>query len=57
MLLAVCNQDCSMLTCIHLVIMHLQVVLLDERGRDLGSEDMAELLGDAGNTVGTIPLS
>lgn len=55
--LTVCNQDCSMLTCIHLVIMHLQVVLLDERGRDLGSEDMAELLGDAGNTVGTIPLS
>ncbi|KAF4377236.1 hypothetical protein F8388_012337 [Cannabis sativa] len=26
------------------------VVLLDERGRDLGSEEMADLLGDAGNT-------
>ncbi|XP_062099515.1 putative RNA methyltransferase At5g10620 isoform X2 [Humulus lupulus] len=26
------------------------VVLLDERGQDLGSEEMAELLGDAGNT-------
>ncbi|XVF48150.1 hypothetical protein PTKIN_Ptkin03bG0168100 [Pterospermum kingtungense] len=26
------------------------VVLLDERGADIGSEQMAELLGDAGNT-------
>ncbi|KAJ6995377.1 RNA methyltransferase [Populus alba x Populus x berolinensis] len=26
------------------------VVLLDERGRDIGSEQMAELIGDAGNT-------
>ncbi|PON73008.1 SPOUT methyltransferase, predicted [Parasponia andersonii] len=26
------------------------VVLLDERGQDIGSEEMAELLGDAGNT-------
>ncbi|XP_070670764.1 putative RNA methyltransferase At5g10620 isoform X3 [Malus domestica] len=27
------------------------VVLLDERGKDIGSEQMAELVGDAGNTV------
>ncbi|CAK7354300.1 unnamed protein product [Dovyalis caffra] len=26
------------------------VVMLDERGRDIGSEQMAELIGDAGNT-------
>ncbi|ONI34094.1 hypothetical protein PRUPE_1G462300 [Prunus persica] len=26
------------------------VVLLDERGKDIGSEQMAELVGDAGNT-------
>ncbi|QCD99602.1 hypothetical protein DEO72_LG7g886 [Vigna unguiculata] len=26
------------------------VVMLDERGRDIGSEQMAELVGDAGNT-------
>ncbi|XP_024025529.1 putative RNA methyltransferase At5g10620 isoform X2 [Morus notabilis] len=26
------------------------VVLLDERGQDIGSEQMADLLGDAGNT-------
>ncbi|XP_022638139.1 putative RNA methyltransferase At5g10620 isoform X2 [Vigna radiata var. radiata] len=27
------------------------VVMLDERGLDIGSEQMAELVGDAGNTV------
>lgn len=27
------------------------MVLLDERGKDIGSERMAELVGDAGNTV------
>jgi len=27
--------------------------MLDERGRDIGSEQMAELVGDAGNTVRT----
>ncbi|KAL6212204.1 hypothetical protein ACLB2K_017425 [Fragaria x ananassa] len=27
-----------------------QVVLLDERGKDIGSMQMAELIGDAGNT-------
>jgi len=26
-------------------------VVLDERGRDIDSEQMAELLGDAGNSV------
>jgi len=27
--------------------------MLDERGLDIGSEQMAELVGDAGNTVRT----
>ncbi|KAF8389446.1 hypothetical protein HHK36_026141 [Tetracentron sinense] len=29
---------------------HLQVVMLDEHGLDIGSEQMADLVGDAGNT-------
>lgn len=32
-------------------------MLLDERGQDIGSEQMADLLGDAGNTVRTISFS
>lgn len=29
--------------------------MLDENGLDIGSEKMAELVGDAGNTVRTAP--
>lgn len=33
--------------------MYLQVVMLDENGKEISSEQMAELVADAGNTVCT----
>lgn len=37
--------------------MHLQVVMLDENGKEMSSERMAELVADAGNTVCTMSNS
>lgn len=48
-------MDCSFLSYIHSIILHFQVVMLDENGQDIGSEQMAELVGDAGNTVWAPP--
>lgn len=37
--------------------MHRQVVMLDENGKEMSSEQMADLVADAGITVCTIPNS
>lgn len=47
------KKNYDLLLYIHFVV-HVQVVLLDERGQDISSEEMADLLGDAGNMVQNI---
>ncbi|KAF1858636.1 hypothetical protein Lal_00044669 [Lupinus albus] len=48
------DEDCVMM---NLIRSDDWVVMLDEHGQDIGSEQMAELVGDAGNTVMNVSMT